>query len=125
MIVPCLNVSSLERYIFALGDYVRKIQDEEAEIMNQFTKRLQKLKGKTNQQRGEAEDEARAEYAAQIERIRRQRRLFRKMKMDAINERQKLLDSMAIQKDDEELLRRKVFLVIMYPSVSSLTRSFP
>ena len=79
--------------------------------MNQFTKRLQKLKGKNNQQRGDAEDEARAEYAAQIERIRRQRRVFRKMKLDAINERQKLIDSMAVQKDDEELLRRKVALI--------------
>lgn len=76
--------------------------------MNQFTKRLQKLKGKASGKRADAEDEARADYAAQIERIRHQRRLFRKMKLEAIQERQKLLDSMAIQKDDEELLKRKV-----------------
>ncbi len=98
----------LERYIFALGDYVRKIQEEEAQIMNQFSTRLTKLKGKSTRNRIEAEEEARFAFEQDIEKIRSQRRLFRRMKHDAIKERQRLLDSMALQKEDEELLRQKV-----------------
>jgi hypothetical protein len=116
--------SSLERYIFALGDYIRKIQEEEAQIMNQFSTRLTKLKGKSTRNRIEAEEEARTAFEQDIEKIRSQRRLFRSMKHDAIKERQKLLDSLALQKEDEELLRQKVRTCFNVISISSFYFSF-
>lgn len=99
--------------------------------MNQFSTRLTKLKGKPTRNRIEAEEEARIAFEQDIEKIRSQRRLFRSMKHDAIKERQRLLDSLALQKEDEELLRQKVkksyeilFFLNFFSESSSITDGF-
>jgi predicted ATPase with chaperone activity len=76
--------------------------------MMEFSKTLKGLYGEKSSKKSGAEEEARRDFLEAIEKLRKQRRLYRKMKADALMERQNLLNSMALQNEDEELLRQKV-----------------
>lgn len=51
---------------------------------------------------------AREVYQKKIAKIREKRKKYREMLYDAQAERKKLIDSMQIQKDEDDILRRKV-----------------
>lgn len=99
---------SLERYIDQLSSHVRKIQDEELAVTNQFSAALASLQSKSHDKRRLREDMARNVYQKKIAKIREKRKAYREMLYDAQAERKKLIDSMQIQKDEDDILRRKV-----------------
>ena len=96
----------LERYIDQLSSHVRKIQDEELAVTNQFSAALASLQ--SHDKRRLREDMARNVYQKKIAKIREKRKAYREMLYDAQAERKKLIDSMQIQKDEDDILRRKL-----------------
>jgi hypothetical protein len=101
-------MDALERYINQLSQHVRKIQDEELMVTNQFSLALSSLQTKSHDKRRMREDVAREVYQKKIAKIREKRKRFREMLYDAQSERKKLIDSMQIQKDEDDILRRKL-----------------
>lgn len=98
----------LERYIDQLSSHIRKIQDEELAVTNQFSAALASLHSKSHEKRRLREDMARNVYQKKIAKIREKRKAYREMLYDAQAERKKLIDSMQIQKDEDDILRRKL-----------------
>lgn len=98
----------LERYIDQLSIHIRKIQDEELAVTNQFSAALSSLQAKSHDKRRMREDVARDVYQKKISKIREKRKKYREMLYDAQTERKKLIDSMQIQKDEDDILRRKL-----------------
>mmetsp|Transcript_55547 Transcript_55547/g.136269 ORF Transcript_55547/g.136269 Transcript_55547/m.136269 type:complete len:651 (-) Transcript_55547:297-2249(-) len=101
-------MKTLEQYIDRLSDHVRKIQDEELAVTNQFSAALLSLQTKSHEKRRTREDVARDVYQKKISKIRDKRKKYREMLYDAHAERKKLIDSMQIQKDEDDILRRKL-----------------
>jgi ammonium transporter Rh len=101
-------MDALERYINQLSLHIRKIQDEELMVTNQFSLALSSLQTKAHEKRRMREDVAREVYQKKIAKIREKRKRFREMLYDAQSERKKLIDSMQIQKDEDDILRRKL-----------------
>jgi ammonium transporter Rh len=87
---------------------VRRIQEEELRVTNQFSAALHALQSKSHEKRRTREEIAREVYQKEIGKIRDKRRRYREMLYDAHQERKKLIDSMQIQKDEEDILRRKL-----------------
>jgi hypothetical protein len=88
-----------------------KIQEEELEVTKQFSDALKmssQLKGQSASKRAENEERARALFMKRITDIREKRKQFREMLYDALQERRKLWDSLQIQRDDDEIVKRKV-----------------
>lgn len=54
------------------------------------------------------EDRARIEYQKDLDSIRNRRRQYREMLYDAMLERRRLMESMQIQRDEDDILRKKV-----------------
>ena len=88
--------------------HVRRIQDEELAVTNQFSLALSSLATKSHEKRRMREDVAREVYQKKIAKIREKRKRYREMMYDALAERKKLIDSMQIQKDEDDILRRKL-----------------
>jgi ammonium transporter Rh len=100
-------LDGLERYIDALSKHILKIQEEEAYITNKFTEKLQGL-GKSSDKAVKQEDKARLEYQKDLDLIRSKRRQYREMLYDAMLERRKLMESMQLQRDEDDVLRKKL-----------------
>lgn len=100
-------LDGLERYIDALSKHILKIQEEESDTTKRFTDKLQGL-GKNSDKGAKHEDKARLEYQKDLETIRSKRRQYREMLYDAMLERRKLMESMQIQKDEDDVLRKKL-----------------
>jgi ammonium transporter Rh len=100
-------LDGIERYIDALSKHILKIQEEEVYITNKFTDKLQGLKGPSDKA-AKHEDRARIEYQKDLDTIRNKRRQYREMLYDAMLERRKLMESMQIQKDEDDVLRKKL-----------------
>eukprot|EP01098_Paradermamoeba_levis_P005178 TRINITY_DN2201_c0_g1_i4.p2 TRINITY_DN2201_c0_g1~~TRINITY_DN2201_c0_g1_i4.p2 ORF type:complete len:299 (-),score=76.51 TRINITY_DN2201_c0_g1_i4:1138-2034(-) len=106
----------LDQFINELGKYVHTVQGEEARRMSKFTQRMDELKEqfkevkdpKHIEERKEEEERARRIYHNSIHSIRKRRKEFRALLKDALGERQKYLDSMLQQKEEQELIRQKL-----------------
>jgi len=100
-------LDGLERYIDALSKHILKIQEEESDLTRKFTDKLQGL-GKNSDKAAKYEDKARIDYQKDLDTIRSKRRQYREMLYDAMLERRKLMESMQIQKDEDDVLRKKL-----------------
>jgi predicted metal-dependent RNase len=118
-------MDALERYINQLSQHVRKIQDEELMVTNQFSLALSSLQTKAHDKRRMREDVAREVYQKKIAKIREKRKRFREMLYDAQSERKKLIDSMQIQKDEDDILRRKLAKLSALTASRDVARAAP
>lgn len=91
------NIDSLHHYVRST------VQHQEEELMDQYVYDLSKFDGAPSRK----EDERRMKFLRDLERIRATRRQFRGMLFDAVRERNKAIESKAIQdKHDRELARK-------------------
>jgi len=104
----------IENYIKSIHDHLQKIQEQENILRNEFAKKLSELHtqpqeegdkkgGKKNEERDIFE-----KFDSKMKKLKKRRKGFRQMLYDGYNERKKLIESMSIQKKEEEYLRRKL-----------------
>jgi len=62
----------------------------------------------TGKKRANDEKEYQQAFTSRLKKIKSRRKHFRQMLFDAYSERKKLIESMSLQKHEEEVLRRKV-----------------
>eukprot|EP01097_Dermamoeba_algensis_P009672 TRINITY_DN68_c0_g1_i2.p1 TRINITY_DN68_c0_g1~~TRINITY_DN68_c0_g1_i2.p1 ORF type:complete len:600 (-),score=132.17 TRINITY_DN68_c0_g1_i2:115-1914(-) len=105
-------LTGIENYISAIATQVKNIQNQEVQVMTNFTQKLAKQKGKSKR---DPEDAARAEFQLQLIGLRRKRREYRVMERRALDERIRYLDSMMQQKQDQEYLRYKLLKLKVIP----------
>lgn len=108
----------LDNFVVEVGQHVRCIQSDEGKRMLKFTKKMEELKEKYDnkesksktdpEERRDEEDRIRRVYSSGINTLRRRRKEFRKMLKDALDERQKYLDSQIQQNEEQELIRQKL-----------------
>jgi len=107
-------LSGIENYIKAIHTHLQKIQLEENNLRNKFSQDLRALGAKNQEggdQKGHRKNEERdiyEQFDSKMKKIKKRRKGFRQMLYDGYNERKKLIESMKIQKREEEYLRRKL-----------------
>ncbi len=99
-----------------MSNHILGIQEKELAITKDFSEALKKTKEEAKEKKDKkhdliaATDSARNVYVKSITEVREKRKLYREMLYDALQERKKLWDSMQIQKEEDELLKKKVIL---------------
>jgi hypothetical protein len=115
----------LENYIDALSNHILEIQERELAITKNFSEALRKANAEAPK-KGKKDDflvgteSARNLYLKEITDIREKRKQYREMLYDALQERKKLWDSMQIQRDEEEILRRKVPIFLFFSNARQI-----
>lgn len=107
-------LKGLESYVDALSKHIINIQGEELALTRNFTDKLKSLKKNRS-----GEDEARNQYLRGISAIRERRKTFREMLFEAHSERRKLWESTELQKEEDELIRRKMSRLSALPEADS------
>eukprot|EP01098_Paradermamoeba_levis_P008403 TRINITY_DN3484_c0_g3_i6.p2 TRINITY_DN3484_c0_g3~~TRINITY_DN3484_c0_g3_i6.p2 ORF type:complete len:325 (-),score=103.66 TRINITY_DN3484_c0_g3_i6:995-1969(-) len=100
----------LEGFIKFLSGYVKQIQVQEGKSMANFKNTLEELKNKDQQEKkGEKLDQlVRSNYKETIGHIKERRKAFRSLIKDAVDQKQKFLESMILQKAEEDEIARKL-----------------
>jgi len=95
-------VKGLNQFVDDLNKHILSSQEEETKAMQAFNTELKKQNNTrdSNQKgKGEMRDEAKINYQQSISGLRKSRRTYKEMMKDAINERQKFLDSYRLSLD--------------------------
>jgi len=108
-------LTGLEKYIAALGAHITQIQNEEARLMSEFQAKLRSLGDRTDDELLKEESQAIDRFKERIVAQRRRRREFREMKDAALQQRQFFLDSMILQREQNEYLRGQLYKLSALP----------
>jgi len=112
---PSAYLEGIEHYITDLHSHLLDIQLDETRLINQYRDQLRDhQQQKISTQRTKLEDKDKREFEEIWQHIKNRRRNFRFLEYDAFNERRKLLESMRIQKQEEEHLRRRLQRIGVY-----------
>lgn len=100
----------MEEYTAGLHRHLLEIQKQETKLRDAFTRRLSELSSTAGDKKSKKKDERDiyVDFETKLKKLKKRRRNFRQMLFDANNERKKLVESMTIQKTEEEHLRRKL-----------------
>jgi ammonium transporter Rh len=102
-------LDGLENYIQSLHNHLLTIQKDETQARKEFAEDLKKLAAaKPGKKRANDEKEYQQAFTSRLKKIKSRRKHFRQMLFDAYSERKKLIESMSLQKHEEEVLRRKL-----------------
>jgi len=99
----------IELYITSLHSHLLDIQLDETRLINQYRDQLRDhQQQRLSEQRSKQEEKDKREFEEIWQHIKNRRKNFRFLEYDAFNERRKLVESMKIQKAEEEFLRRRL-----------------
>eukprot|EP01089_Gocevia_fonbrunei_P016519 TRINITY_DN5139_c0_g1_i1.p1 TRINITY_DN5139_c0_g1~~TRINITY_DN5139_c0_g1_i1.p1 ORF type:complete len:604 (+),score=158.38 TRINITY_DN5139_c0_g1_i1:95-1906(+) len=102
-------LDSLEQLAATLHKHLLAIQKEEAKARNNYSKKLEDFpKGGRDKKSLREEADANKEYDIEMRKIKDRRKYYRELLFKAQKERKKLIESMRIQKAEDEYVSRKI-----------------